>query len=71
MRILKPYIILVLIAGSTLLSGCATTQVGEAQSPAQAKVAIGDLTDLPACPSKWMAAGNNDAKADRYFQVSC
>jgi hypothetical protein len=24
-----------------------------------------------ACPSKWVAAGNNGAKADRYFQVSC
>lgn len=44
-----------LIAGLLVLTGCETSQ-----------------TALNAqCPSKWVAAGNNGAKADRYYQPHC
>lgn len=44
-----------LIAGLLVLSGCETSQ-----------------TALNAqCPSKWVGAGNNGAKADRYVQLRC
>jgi hypothetical protein len=59
----------VLLAGAMFVSGCASSQIGDGSN--QTKLAMQDPTDPPACPSKWVAAGNNGAKADRYFQVSC
>lgn len=51
-----------LIAAALISQGCATTQAG-AQKMAS--------TDPQVCQSKWIAAGNNGAKAGRYYQVSC
>jgi len=62
--------VLLLIAVMLLLQGCASTQMGE-QRFAQANIQMQNPADPQACPSKWVAAGNNGAKADRYFQVSC
>jgi starvation-inducible outer membrane lipoprotein len=44
-----------LVAGLLLLSACETT-------PAALNAQ---------CPSKWVAAGDNGAKADRYAQPNC
>jgi hypothetical protein len=71
MRMLRSYSLPVLIAGSLLVSGCASSQMGEGERLAQANVQNQGPADPPACQSKWVAAGNNSAKADRYFQVSC
>jgi hypothetical protein len=69
MRILKRYSLPVLIAGGMFVSGCASSQIGDVSN--QTKVAMQEPAESQACPSKWIAAGNNGAKADRYFQVSC
>ena len=69
MRVLKPYALPVLIAGALFVSGCASSQPGDGSS--QAKLAMQGSADQPACESKWIAAGNNGAKADRYFKASC
>jgi hypothetical protein len=61
---------LLLVAATFVFSGCASTQTG-GQQFAQANVQKQGRTEPPACPPKWVAAGNNGAKADRYFQVSC
>jgi hypothetical protein len=58
-----------LIAGAMFVSGCASSQIGEGAN--QTQLAMQTPTVSKACPSKWVAAGNNGAKADRYFQVSC
>jgi hypothetical protein len=58
MKSFNPYSLPLLIAGLLLVSGCATPQGGSQQMAA-------------ACASKWIAAGNNGAKADRYVQTSC
>ena len=61
-----------LVAGAMCLSGCVSPQGDGVQNFASAGVAMQQAqSDTPACPSKWVAAGNNGAKADRYFQVSC
>jgi hypothetical protein len=59
------YSLPLLIAGTLFVSGCVTSQVDEKQK------LTGTQQDTPSCLSKWVAAGNNGAKADRYFQVSC
>lgn len=61
-----------LVAGAVCLSGCVSPQGDGVQNFASSRVAMEQAqADTPACPSKWVAAGNNGAKADRYFQVSC
>ena len=66
---LKCYSLLALIGAAMFVSGCASTQIGDGSS--QTKIAMQEPAQSQACPSKWVAAGNNGAKADRYFQVSC
>jgi hypothetical protein len=56
-----------LIMAVRVVSGCASSPASEPQRLAQATTQQAS----PACPSKWVAGGNNGAKAGRYFQVSC
>jgi hypothetical protein len=45
------------IVAALLLPGCASATASNAASSQ--------------CQSKWVAAGNNGAKADRYYQPNC
>lgn len=47
------------LTGVLLLTACASSE--EVKPAASAT----------ACPSKWVAAGNNGAKADRYYKPDC
>ena len=49
-----------ILLGTYLLSGCAETKSNQ--------LATGSR---PQCQSKWVEAGNNGAKADRYVQPNC
>jgi len=71
MRMSKPCVLPVLIAGSLLVSACASSPMAEANRLAQATAGNQAPPDPPTCESKWVAAGNNGAKADRYFRASC
>lgn len=71
MRMLKLYSIPALIAGTLFVSNGVSSAIAQVQGPAQADASMQAPADPAACPSKWVAAGNNGAKADRYFQVSC
>jgi hypothetical protein len=59
-----------LVAGVLVVSNCASA-IGQEQSSAQANRSMQLPADQAACPSKWVAAGNDGAKAGRYFLVSC
>jgi hypothetical protein len=62
---------LALALSALVISGCASPQAAGAQRFAQTAASQSNPFDPSACPSKWVAAGNNGAKADRYFQPGC
>ena len=68
---LKQHALTILAACALILPGCATSQIGEARNFNQTRLAMQASAGSQACPSKWVAAGNNGAKADRYFQNFC
>ena len=59
-----------LVTGVLFVSNCASA-IGQEQSAAQANPSMQVPADRTDCPSRWVAAGNDGAGADRYFQDSC
>jgi hypothetical protein len=68
---LKPYFVTLLAATLLLISACASPRMGQSQGLGQTSSQNTVQQNPSACQSKWVAAGNNGAKADRYFRVSC
>ena len=55
---------ILVVAGALFLAGCATSQ-------ADSQLASTSSVSDPQCPSKWVASGNDGAKAGRYYQPKC
>lgn len=66
MRAFKLLSLAMWLAGALFISGCTSSQSG-----ADRDFAMASASNPTACQSKWVAAGNNGAKADRYYQISC
>jgi hypothetical protein len=71
MRMLTQYSIPALVAGALFVSGSASSAIAQEQGAVQAISSQQVPADSVACQSKWIAAGNNGAKAGRYFKAPC
>lgn len=54
--------LIALTASALLVAGSAVSQADDLKAPRAPQTQ---------CPSKWVAAGNNGAKADRYYRPHC